>query len=228
MSSTVQERFLALNLFDAYVNELRVRKSQDGIDNVVELIVTVPSNEGAGGSVVQQFTFVQPLVVKAEWSEGELNSVHQEVAGYRCLPYDEPSSEHEDTGLVETGPSGSQWVFEFGGEFNSAYARVMTKGRVFVNGARGPLRAINKDLYQSERDLLDDEGLPGREWFKSTMYATGIYTGFEGDPMPGVQQMVNAKNVTAAQAQVRKVAAAIDRMAARAERVTTSMSVLAR
>ena len=115
-----------------------------------------------------------------------------------------------------------------GGEFDSAYTRVMSKGRVFVNGARGPLRAINKDLYQSERDLLDDEGLPGREWFKSTMYATGIYTGFEGDPMPGVQQMVNAKNVTAAQAQVRKVAAAIDRMAARAERVTTSMSALAR
>lgn len=115
-----------------------------------------------------------------------------------------------------------------GSHFESAYARVMGKGSAFVAGARGPLRAINRDLYQSERDLLDTDGLPGREWFKSTMYATGIYTGFEGDPMPGVQQMLNAKDLAAAQGQVRKVAAAIDRMAARAERVTTSLSALAR
>ena len=139
MSSTVQERFLALNLFDAYVNELRVRKSQDGIDNVVELIVTVPSNEGAGGSVVQQFTFVQPLVVKAEWSEGELNSVHQEVAGYRCLPYDEPSSEHEDTGLVETGPSGSQWVFEFDIEGRMVQLRIIARDFTTMEAKSGTL-----------------------------------------------------------------------------------------
>ncbi len=115
-----------------------------------------------------------------------------------------------------------------GGEFDGAYTRVIRKGGAYLAGVTDPLRAINKDLYQSERDLLDDEGLPGREWFKSTMYATGIYTGFEGDPMPGVKQMVNARNLTASQGQVRKVAAAIDRMAARAERVATNMSVLAR
>ena len=90
------------------------------------------------------------------------------------------------------------------------------------------MRAINKDLYQSERDLVDTVGLPGREWFKSVMYATGIYTGFEGDPMPGVRQMINEKNRTAAQGQVQRVAEAIDRMAGRAERVTASMAALAK
>lgn len=115
-----------------------------------------------------------------------------------------------------------------GGDYDAAYARVMRKGGAYLTGARAPLRAINKDLYQSERDLLDPEGLPGREWFKSTMYATGIYTGFSGDPMPGVKQMVDAKNLAAAQGQVQKVAAAIDRMATRAERVAASMSALAK
>jgi N-acetylated-alpha-linked acidic dipeptidase len=115
-----------------------------------------------------------------------------------------------------------------GGAYDTAYARVMRKGAAYLAGVRAPLRAINKDLYQSERDLLDEQGLPGREWFRSTMYATGIYTGFEGDPMPGVKQMVDAKNLASAQGQVQKVAAAIDRMASRAERVAASMSALAK
>lgn len=115
-----------------------------------------------------------------------------------------------------------------GAAYDSAYAGVMHKGSAFVSSASEALRAINKDLYQSERDLLDPDGLPGREWFKSTMYATGIYTGFEGDPMPGVQQMIDARDLRASQAQVRKVAAAIERMAARAERVTVSMSTVLR
>jgi len=115
-----------------------------------------------------------------------------------------------------------------GSDFDSAYAGVMRKGGTYLAGASEPLRAINRELYLSERDLLDDEGLPGRAWFKSTMYATGIYTGFEGDPMPGVKQMLNAKKLPEAQAQVKKVAAAIDRMAVRAERVTAAMSALAK
>jgi N-acetylated-alpha-linked acidic dipeptidase len=115
-----------------------------------------------------------------------------------------------------------------GVDYDSAYARTMRKGNAFVTGAAQQLRSINKDLFQSERDLIDQAGLPGREWFKSVMYATGIYTGFEGDPMPGVRQMVNAKNLKSAQGEVQRVAAAVDRMATRAERVSTAMGALAK
>jgi len=115
-----------------------------------------------------------------------------------------------------------------GRDVDRAYERVIQRGSAFVAGARAPLRAINRDLYQSERDLLDPAGLPGREWFKSTMYATGIYTGFAPDPMPGVRQMVEAKRLDAAQEQVRRVAAAVDRMAVRAARVATALEEVAR
>lgn len=114
-----------------------------------------------------------------------------------------------------------------GRDVDRGYARVIQRGSAFLAGARAPLRAINRDLYQSERDLLDPGGLPGREWFKSTMYATGIYTGFAPDPMPGVRQMVEAKRLDAAQEQARKVAAAVDRMALRAARVATALAEVA-
>lgn len=59
------------------------------------------------------------------------------------------------------------------------------------------------------------------------MYATGIYTGFAPNPMPGVRQMVEAKRLDAAQEQARKVAAAVDRMALRAARVATALAEVA-
>jgi len=117
---------------------------------------------------------------------------------------------------------------EAGGDVERAYARVLDRGSTFMDEVREPLREINRGLYQSERDLIDPDGLPGREWFKSTMYATGIYTGFAPDPMPGVRQMIQAKQRDAAQDQVRRVAAAVDRMALRAARVATALDSLAK
>ena len=115
-----------------------------------------------------------------------------------------------------------------GADVDRAYTSVLQRGSAFINSRSDAVRAVNRDLYQSERDLLDPDGLPGREWFKSTMYATGIYTGFTPDPMPGVRQMLQAKRLDAAQDQVRRVAAAVDRMAQRATRVAEALEQLSR
>lgn len=115
-----------------------------------------------------------------------------------------------------------------GGHVDRAYTSILKRGSAFLGSKREALRPINRELYQSERDLLDPDGLPEREWFKSTMYATGIYTGFAPDPMPGVRQMLQAKRLDAAQDQLRRVAAALDRMAQRATRVATALEQLAR
>lgn len=115
-----------------------------------------------------------------------------------------------------------------GADVDRAYSSVMQRGSAFLSGKSDAVRAINRDLYQSERDLLDPDGLPGREWFKSTMYATGIHAGFAPDPMPGVRQMLQAKRLDAAQDQVRRVAAAVDRMAQRATRVAEALQRLNR
>src|SRR5262249_46040129 len=38
-------------------------------------------------------------------------------------------------------------------------------------------KELNALLYQSERKLLSEAGLPRREWFKHQIYAPGFYTG---------------------------------------------------
>ena len=102
----------------------------------------------------------------------------------------------------------------------------MRRGSASLSRNADALRAINVDLYRSEQDLLSPAGLPGREWFKHTMYATGVYTGFAPDPMPGVRQMIQAGRRADAQAEAVRVAEAIDRMASRAERLGTQLGQL--
>ena len=88
------------------------------------------------------------------------------------------------------------------------------------------LQTVNRELYRSERDLLSEEGLPGREWFRHVMYATGVYTGFAPELMPGLQQMIKWNAVAEAQAQADVIAAAINRMAGTAEKVSRDLARL--
>jgi len=113
-----------------------------------------------------------------------------------------------------------------GAEYDRAYDQAMRRGSASLSRNADALRAINVDLYRSEQDLLSPAGLPGREWFKHTMYATGVYTGFAPDPMPGVRQMIQAGRRADAQAEAVRVAEAIDRMASRAGRLGTQLGQL--
>lgn len=113
-----------------------------------------------------------------------------------------------------------------GAEYDRAYDGAMARGSAWLSQNAEALRAFNVDLYQSEQDLLDPAGLPGREWFRHTMYATGVYTGFAPDPMPGVRQMIQASRLRDAQVEAGKVARAIDRMATRAARLGPQLAQL--
>lgn len=77
----------------------------------------------------------------------------------------------------------------------------------------GDLRAMNAKLRQVEEDLLDPEGLPGRSWFRHTIYAPGEYTGYAAVVIPGVNEAIDAKNPTRAQKELDDLAAALDRAA---------------
>jgi len=113
-----------------------------------------------------------------------------------------------------------------GAEYERAHDKVMALGSAWFAQNTAALRAINVELFQSEQDLLSPAGLPGREWFRHTMYATGVNTGFAPDPMPGVRQMIEAGRRTEAQGEAAKVAEAIDRMATRAGRVGAQLAEL--
>ncbi len=82
-------------------------------------------------------------------------------------------------------------------------------------------RQINRLLYQSERLLIDERGLPGRNWFRHQIYAPGFYTGYGVKTLPGVREAIEERRWEEADEQISRAAAAIDRFADTVERVNT-------
>jgi N-acetylated-alpha-linked acidic dipeptidase len=75
------------------------------------------------------------------------------------------------------------------------------------------LAAFNAQLRAVEEGLLADQGLPGRPWFKHTIYAPGEYTGYAAVVIPGVNEAIDAKDLTRAQQQMTVLTDAINRAA---------------
>jgi N-acetylated-alpha-linked acidic dipeptidase len=73
------------------------------------------------------------------------------------------------------------------------------------------LTSLNKILYQAEQSLMEPEGLPRRPWYKHTVYAPGLYTGYGVKTLPGIREAVEQGYWREAEAQIKILAAAIDR-----------------
>ena len=48
-------------------------------------------------------------------------------------------------------------------------------------------------LYTSERELIREEGLTGRPWYKHHIYAPGFYTGYGVKTIPGVREAIEQR-----------------------------------
>jgi N-acetylated-alpha-linked acidic dipeptidase len=77
--------------------------------------------------------------------------------------------------------------------------------------AKGDTTALNASLRAVEADLLAPEGLPGRPWFRHTIFAPGEYTGYAAVVIPGVNEAIDARDSVRAQAQMANVTAALVR-----------------
>ena len=77
----------------------------------------------------------------------------------------------------------------------------------------GDEAALNAALRQTEEDLLSPQGLPNRPWYKHTVYAPGEYTGYAAVVIPGVNEAIDAKDATRAQAQLEVLKEALNRAA---------------
>jgi N-acetylated-alpha-linked acidic dipeptidase len=73
--------------------------------------------------------------------------------------------------------------------------------------------AFNQSLYRAEQQLLNETGLPRREWYKHTLYAPGYYTGYAVKTMPGIREAIEQRNWKEAQQQIEVDAKAITRLA---------------
>lgn len=61
------------------------------------------------------------------------------------------------------------------------------------------LRALNGNLFRSERVLTLSSGLPGREWFRNQIYAPGLYTGYGAKTLPAIRESLEAHNTEEAE-----------------------------
>lgn len=61
---------------------------------------------------------------------------------------------------------------------------------------------LNKKLMGLEQVLLQDKGLPRRDWFKHQIYAPGFYTGYGVKTLPGVREAIEQKEWKEAQEQI--------------------------
>ncbi|MFY9553326.1 MAG: M28 family metallopeptidase [Blastocatellia bacterium] len=91
-----------------------------------------------------------------------------------------------------------------------------------VNGFKqvGRVSALNQLLYQSERKLTSERGLPRRPWFKHQMYAPGFYTGYGVKTIPGVREAIEQKNWNEVEPEIKNAAAAIQALTAQVDAAT--------
>jgi N-acetylated-alpha-linked acidic dipeptidase len=79
---------------------------------------------------------------------------------------------------------------------------------------RAAVRALNARLMESERKLVSPAGLPGRPWYRHLIYAPGVYTGYDVKVFPGAREAIDQKKWQEADAEIARVARALDDEAA--------------
>lgn len=71
---------------------------------------------------------------------------------------------------------------------------------------------FNQAIFHAEQQLLSD-GLPRRPWYRHTIYAPGLYTGYGVKTLPGIREAIEQRNWPEAQDQISIVAQRINALA---------------
>jgi N-acetylated-alpha-linked acidic dipeptidase len=82
------------------------------------------------------------------------------------------------------------------------------------------LAKANEALYESERGLILDKGLPKREWYRHQLYAPGLYTGYGAKTLPGVREAVEGSRWDEANAEAKDATLAIEQLNRHIEEAT--------
>ena len=72
--------------------------------------------------------------------------------------------------------------------------------------ASGKQAQLNTILYKAERSLLQEKGLPRREWYRHQIYAPGFYTGYGVKTLPGIREAIEQRFWKEAQENIEVVA----------------------
>ncbi|MBS1604877.1 MAG: M28 family peptidase [Bacteroidetes bacterium] len=90
--------------------------------------------------------------------------------------------------------------------------------RAHLTGVRADL--VNQSLYRAEQQLLSDNGLPRRPWYRHAIYAPGFYTGYGVKTLPGIREAIEQRSWKEAQEQIEVDAAVLQKFAGYLEAIS--------
>jgi len=73
--------------------------------------------------------------------------------------------------------------------------------------------SLNRHLFHAEQELLLDQGLPLRPWYKHVLYAPGYYTGYSVKTLPGIRESIEQRNFLQAEIEIKRAAESINKLA---------------
>ncbi|SFE43501.1 N-acetylated-alpha-linked acidic dipeptidase [Pedobacter antarcticus] len=79
-------------------------------------------------------------------------------------------------------------------------------------GDQKAIRQNNQKLYQAEKTLLLENGLPRRPWYKHSIYAPGFYTGYGVKTLPGIREGIEEGHYDEAKQELVKLTGAINKL----------------
>jgi len=96
--------------------------------------------------------------------------------------------------------------------------------KLYANGTQlspEKQKELNAVLFNVERALINDKGLPRRSWYKHQIYAPGFYTGYGVKTLPGIREGIEERNWKEAQDNIQVVAKTIETYTAEVKEATT-------
>lgn len=145
------------------------------------------------------------------------------MADADVLPYDYVTYGKELSAYLQSAQKKAASAGMSGLDFSAAEsaARQLTQyaGQVMAKqqnpGAESAaqISTLNEQLRAVEGGFISPQGLPGRPWFKHLIYAPGEYTGYAAVVIPGVNEAIDAKDLSRAQQQMTALTDAIRRAA---------------
>jgi len=96
--------------------------------------------------------------------------------------------------------------------------------KLYANGTQlspEKQKELNTVLFQVERALINEKGLPRRSWYKHQVYAPGFYTGYGVKTLPGIREGIEERNWKEAQDNILIVAKTIESYTNEVKQATT-------
>jgi N-acetylated-alpha-linked acidic dipeptidase len=84
--------------------------------------------------------------------------------------------------------------------------------KVYNSGTQLPVEKqnqLNQVLFNAERSLISEGGLPRRPWYKHEIYAPGFYTGYGVKTLPAIREAIEQRNWKEAQEGINTVSRTI-------------------